>query len=77
MFVKCKRCKGSGKYNYFGDKIEDCADCKGEGGFEIPEKTELCPKCGGTKVIPKHFSGALPLNFPCPRCLGDGYVPKH
>lgn len=65
--VRCKSCRGSGKFKQQrSGKIVDCRDCSGNGYKYI-----TCPKCKGHKTI---FTKSYTTKEVCYFCGGAGKV---
>lgn len=64
--LKCKYCKGTGKFKQRNGRIVDCRACKGTGIW----KKVTCRTCGGSGIISKVEEDTII----CPTCKGIGKV---
>ena len=76
MFVKCKICEGKRRIRVDDRMSYVCCICNGEGGFDIPENTKLCPKCNGRGKVPFITDDDEDILLKCKECSGKGFVDK-
>jgi len=62
--LKCKFCKGTGKFKQKRGPLVDCYACKGTGIFKVVR----CNVCGGSGIITES------IEHNCPNCKGLGKI---
>lgn len=75
MRVSLEEIANSAKKQFKFDRLEPCAACSGQGGFDRAD----CPQCRGkgrVKVQTRSILGTFSSVQACPKCEGQGHVMK-